>query len=365
MRRLWEIVVTSKGADRFYCFPFLAMFWLATPIYQFFSRRHLRKRRQRRSREWQAKVVSVGGITVGGAGKTPIVEYLAEVFISDGKKTAIVHSGYGRKHTKDQIIDYGKGREFSVADIGDEAAMLTRMVPLAAFAVGKDKKRMTALVDRECRPDVIIVDDGFQRMDMEKDIDVTVLNALAVRPNPDRHFRRLWRLFPRGVLRESSESLSRADAVFITGMESESVGMNTAGWFTDAVGDKQVVRWAFELAGATCDGKDVSLDEARAMKPYLFAGIGSYSRLLRMVEDAGIQLCGDYNFGDHFDYDKLDIDMLRRMAAARKADCYLTTAKDAVKLSADAFDKPLYSLRLTVRPLELNLLRDIIARGLS
>lgn len=365
MRRLWEIVVTSKGGDRFYCFPFLAVFWLATPIYQFFSRRHLRARLRRRSREWRAKVLSVGGITVGGAGKTPIVAYLAEMFISQGKKTAIVHSGYGRRHTKDQIIDYGEGREFTVADIGDEAAMLMRMIPQAAYAVGKDKKRMTALVDRECNPDVIIVDDGFQRLDMEKDNDIAVLNASAVRPFPDRYFMRLWRLFPRGVLRESWDSLARADAVFVTGMESESVGMNTAAWFTDAVGEKPLVRWAFELAGATCDGKDVSLDEVRAMKPYLFAGIGSYARLLRMVEDAGIRLCGDYNFGDHFDYDKLDIDMLRRMAAARNADCYLTTAKDAIKLSADAFDKPLYSLRLTVRPLESDLLREIIARGLS
>ena len=125
------------------------------------------------------------------------------------------------------------------------------------------------------------------------------------------------------------------------------------------------MRWTFELTGAECEGQGISLDELRAMKPYLFAGIGSYPRLLKTVEDAGIRPCGDYNFGDHFDYDKLDIDMLRRMAAARKADCYLTTAKDAVKLSADDFDKPLYSLHLTVRPLESERLRDIIAKGLS
>jgi tetraacyldisaccharide-1-P 4'-kinase len=149
MKRLWEIVVTSQGADRFYSSPFLAAFRLATPVYQFFSRRHLRKRRGHRSREWQAKMISVGGITVGGAGKTPIVAYLAERVISDGRKVAIVHSGYGRKRTQDHIIEYGKAGDYAVADIGDETAMLARMIPQAAFAIGRDKKQMAAQLDRE------------------------------------------------------------------------------------------------------------------------------------------------------------------------------------------------------------------------
>ncbi len=365
MRRLWEIVITSKGADRFYSFPFLAAFRLATPIYQYFSRRHLHRRRERQSREWQAKMVSVGGITVGGAGKTPIVAYLADRFISEGKKVAIVHSGYGRKRTGDHVIAYGKAGEYSIADIGDEAAMLARMIPQAAFAVGKDKKSMAARVDRECRPDVIIIDDGFQRLDMEKDIDIVVLGANSMQPHSDRHFVRLWRLFPRGVLREPPEAINRADAVFVTGVEPESVDSNPARWFSETAADIPVVHWQSELAGAEGEEGEVSLDKLRGMKPYLFAGIGSYSRLVRMVEKAGIQVSGDYSFGDHFDYDKLDIDMLRRMAAARQADCYLTTAKDMVKLSSDVFDKPLYSFRLTVRPLESDRLQEIITKGLS
>ncbi len=362
MKRLWEIVVTSQGADRFYSFPFLAAFRLATPVYQFFSRRHLSRRRSRRSREWQAKLVSVGGITVGGAGKTPIVAYLAERFISAGKKTAIIHSGYGRKRSGDHVIAYGKAGEYSVSDIGDEVAMLARMIPQAAFAVGRDKKHMAARVDRECRPDVIIVDDGFQRLDMEKDIDIVVLNAETVRPHSDRKFTRQWRLFPRGVLREPPDSILRADAVFVTGIDPGAVDSNPAPWFAETAEGRLVVHWQSELIGAAGEVGEVSLETLRGMKPYLFAGIGSYARLRRMVEEAGIQMCGDYSFGDHFDYDKLDLDMLRRLALACHADCYLTTAKDVVKLSPDVLDKPLYSLRLTVRPLESDLLQEIIAR---
>ncbi len=365
MKRLWEIVVTSRGADRFYSFPFLAAFRLATPAYQFFSRRHLRKRRARRSREWRAKMISVGGITVGGAGKTPIVAHLAENLISDGRKVAIVHSGYGRKRTQDHIIEYGRAEGFAVADIGDEAAMLARMIPQAAFAVGRDKKSMAARVDREYHPDVIIIDDGFQRLDMEKDIDIVVLGADAVRPHTDQRFNREWRLFPRGILREPPEAIGRADAIFVTGVDAEAGNANHANWFVEAAGDRPIVHWQAELAGAEGDEGDVSLETLRGMKPYLFAGIGSYPRLVRMVEKAGIQVCGDYSFGDHFNYDKLDLDMLRRMAASRQADCYLTTAKDRVKLPPDAFDKPLYSLRLAVGPLESDRMQEIFARVMS
>jgi len=362
MKRLWEIVVTSEGSDRFYSFPFLAAFRMATPVYQFFSRRHLRNRRARCSKEWRAKMISVGGITVGGAGKTPIVAYLAEKFSSEGKKVAIIHSGYGKKRAGDHSIAYGKTGEYSVADIGDEAAMLGRMIPQAAFGVGRDKKDMAARVDKEYSPDVIIIDDGFQRLDMEKDIDIVVLGANSLRPHPDRRFARVWRLFPCGVLREPPEAISRADAVFVAGVESGSSDTNHARWFSDAAGNLPVIHWQSELTGAESAEGEVTIEQLREMKPYLFAGIGSYPRLLRMVEKAGIQVCGEYDFGDHFDYDKLDIDMIRRMAAARKADSYLTTAKDIIKLSPDAFDKPLYSLRLTVRPLESDLLQEIFAR---
>ena len=79
-------------------------------------------------------------------------------------------------------------------------------------------------------------------------------------------------------------------------------------------------------------------------KPFVFAGIGSYPRMIEMIKAAGIDMAGDYGFGDHYNYDKIDFNMIRDMAKGVKADCYLTTAKDLVKLAHRKWDKPLYQL---------------------
>lgn len=365
MKRFWEIVVTSRGADRFYCFPFLLVFRIITPVYQFFSRRHLLRRRSRRSRDWRTKVISVGGITVGGAGKTPVVGYLAEMLLAQGKKVAVVHSGYGRKRNGDQVVGYGRGPDAGVAAVGDEVAMLARMVPQAAFAVGPDKKRMLARVDHECRPDVTVIDDGYQRLDIVKEVDLAIIPASLLSDDQDPHLQRQFRLFPQGILREPRRALGRADAIGVTGSEEELSRFRITGRIGDHVRDIPLIRWTLEPAGAVCEGNEVSIDDLRKHQPFLFAGIGSYSRLLAMVRNAGIPIAGDYDFGDHFDYDRLDIDMVRRLASSAGADSYLTTAKDLVKLPQEAFDKPLYCLRLRVRPLETETLRDIIGKGLS
>jgi len=365
VRRLWEIVIASRGADRFYCFPFLAFFRLVAPVYQFFSRRHLHRRSKKRSRDWDARVISIGGITVGGAGKTPIVQYLADMLVADGRKVAIVHSGYGRKRNEDRIIGCGETPGMDAALLGDEAAMLARSVPSAAFAVGRDKKRMLMEIDASHKPAVAIIDDGFQRLDIAKEIDMAIIPASILIHTHDRHIRRTLHPFPRGILRERPQALKRADVIGITGSEDEISAAADTGWIREYGRGKPVIRWIFELAGAECDGKEISLDELRKREPYLFAGIGSYPRLLKMVRAANIPLVGEYSLGDHFEYDRLDIEMLARLGSSAGADCYLTTAKDVVKLPTDAFDKPLFCLRLAVRPAERDRLCDIIDRELT
>ena len=363
MSRFWELVVTSQGADRFYCFPFLLLFRMLTPVYQFFSRRHLRGRAKRRSRDWQAEVISIGSITVGGAGKTPIAAYLAGQLIARGKKVAIVHSGYGRRRTDDIIIGYGEGSKSSVAKVGDETAMLAGEVPQAAFAVGRDKKKLLVRVDRELHPDVVIIDDGYQRLDIAKELDIATVNAAFARKNRDRLLERQLHLFPRGILREPPASLARADTVFLVGTEAELSRIDEA--VLGAAASRSIVRWVFSLGDAFCGDETVPLERLRARRPFLFAGIGSYDRLLGMVKDSAVPICGDYRFSDHFDYDKLDVDMLGRLSSAAGADCYLTTAKDLVKLPVEAFDKPVFCLRLDVRPLEEDRLRELLERKLS
>jgi tetraacyldisaccharide 4'-kinase len=323
---------------------------LITPVYQFFSRRQLKRRLKQCSGDWQAKVISIGNITVGGSGKTPIVGYLAEKFISRSKKVVIVHSGYGRKSTKNLLVDYGKGREFPVKEIGDETAMMARDIPDAAFAVGRNKKKMLTLADQKLKPDVIIIDDGYQRLDIKKDADIAVIDETLIRNMATVCLHNGYRLFPSGLLREKSSALHRADVIFIAfssaewchGVEFSTLRKN---------GTKvPVIKWILMISCVEHNGQRYEPDILKGKRPCLFAGIGSFSRLKQMVADLGIETIGDISYGDHAEYNSSKIDELNRNSTSLGADCYLTTAKDMVKLPPSGLDKPVYCLRLKVQP---------------
>ncbi|MDD4052995.1 MAG: tetraacyldisaccharide 4'-kinase [candidate division Zixibacteria bacterium] len=355
MKRGWAKALTARGVDRLLWSPLILLLRLATPIYQWFSRRHLARRKAACSALWRATIISVGNITVGGSGKTPIVMYIAQRFIAAGKKVAIVHSGYGRKPSDDVYIEYGHGSEFSVEAIGDEVAMMARRLPSAAFAVGRDKKRITAEADRRYSPDVIILDDGYQRLDIQKNLDIVVINPQVLLERR--------RLFPGGVLRESVETLGRADAVFVmVGDEPENRAQSeTVIRRHNAV--VPILHWRMFLDGAESGSKTIGLEQLAGMRPYLFAGLGSFARMYDMVTRAGIRPAGVSEFDDHHEYRQADVERLKRLAARAGADGYLTTAKDLVKLADRAFDKPLYCLHLAVSPDDAAIFDRLIGLG--
>jgi tetraacyldisaccharide 4'-kinase len=367
VKRFWELVVNARGADRFYCFPFLLLFRLITPAYQTLSQWNLRRRKGRCSGGWKAKVISVGNITVGGSGKTPIVIELAGRFIARSKSVVIVHSGYGRKSKADCLIGYGRGGDCSVDQTGDEVAMMARFVPQAGFAVGRDKKKMVALADQDLSPDVIIIDDGYQRLDIKKDVDIAVASSGLLDLFFNNHSgegkkrrRRRLRLFPGGILRERPGTLERADAVFVVNTGSDKAYERLSSKVERYDNKALIIGWHLFFEGAERDGVPVDLNCIKERNPFLFAGIGSFERLLTMIKDAGIKLSGYYRFGDHYEYDKLDIEHLRNLACDAGADCYLTTAKDLVKLAHQSFDLPLYCLNLAARPDDTPLVDGII-----
>lgn len=345
MNRFWEIIITSRGRDRFYCFPFLLMLSVITPAYQLISRLVLKRRRRRRSGGWKGTIISVGSLTVGGSGKTPIIGWLAGYFLRAGKSVAVVHSGYGRSDCAPLIVP--AGQKASLAQTGDETAMLMKVCPGAAFAVGVDKKKMVARADQALDPEIILIDDGYQRLDIEKRIDIAVVTPELFLQNEGAH--RRPRLFPSGILREPVSALARADAVFIWADEQTPIEM-----IKDDISrysaNVPVIIWRFRLNGAERDGALIANEELRSRRLFLFAGIGSYDRLRQMLAGVDIVPAGDYNFGDHHDYDRMDFAMLKTLSDAAGAEGYLTTAKDGVKLPVKGLDKPVYCLVLEAAP---------------
>ncbi|MEE9441665.1 MAG: tetraacyldisaccharide 4'-kinase [candidate division Zixibacteria bacterium] len=360
MKRFWEIIIDSRGSDRFYCFPFLILFRIITPIYRFFSGLNLSKRKKRCSREWEARIISVGNISVGGTGKTPIVIWLARYFLERGKKVAIVHSGYGRSSDDNIIIGPGVSDRINYKAVGDETAMMATHLPDAGFAVGRDKKKMVRLADEKLSPDIIIIDDGYQRLDVQKDLDLVIL-PVGIFNNNSKIAKRTYRMFPSGRLREPLDSISRADGIMFVQSGDKDID-NSIQRYRDFNIKAPCLIWEFSLEGVTLDNRQVTLSELKNRKPFLFAGIGSFSRLITMLAECEVELAGSYSFGDHYNYDKLDFSHLRDLSNSCGADCYLTTAKDMVKLPLEGLDNPIYTLALNVEPADEAILNNILSR---
>ncbi len=352
MSRFWDFIIHSRGWQRFHSFPFLLALSTVRPVYQAVSRHHLQKREHNCSRVCQAALISVGNVSVGGTGKTPLTIWLAEYFVLRGKRVAIVHSGYGRESKTPTVYSSDSGKEPSAAFVGDEVAMMTRRLPQTNFAVGPDKKALVAMADHEFQPDIIILDDGFQRRDIEKDIEIACEAAPVFSLPGDRFLKRTYRLFPAGMLREPVANLERADAICCLTAGSPLDDTLITRWKTHFGISRPVLGWRIGCREVVCDGRVLPVEEISDKKPYLFAGIGSFERLLEMVSGLPVEITGNHQFDDHFVYDHSDLDMIRDMANDTGADCYLTTEKDVVKFPDYTFDRPVYALRLAVSPID-------------
>ena len=154
-------------------------------------------------------VVSVGNLTVGGTGKTPAVEMVARWLTDDGRRVAIVSRGYGRRPGAPvELVSDGGAPRLPAERAGDEPLLLARRLPGVAVVVGADRLRAGQWTVANLRPDVVLLDDGFQQRRLLKDVEIVCLDA-RVPWGPGG-------LFPRGTLREPPSALARADLVIAT-----------------------------------------------------------------------------------------------------------------------------------------------------
>ena len=154
-------------------------------------------------------VVSLGNLTVGGTGKTPAVEMVARWLTDEGRRVAIVSRGYGRRaEAPVELVSDGGAPRLPADRAGDEPLLLARRLPGVAVVVGADRLLAGRWTVTHLRPDVILLDDGFQQRRLLKDVEIVCLDARAP-----------WGpggLFPRGTLREPQTALARADLLIVT-----------------------------------------------------------------------------------------------------------------------------------------------------
>lgn len=276
-------------------------------------------------------VVSIGNLAVGGTGKTPVVDYLLGVCFECGLRPAVVSRGYGGTLSDCLgVVCQGQGPELSAAICGDEPHLLARRNPEALIIVAR--KRALGVQEAEARGvDIILMDDGFQHLAVQRDIDLVLLDARAPFGNGQP--------LPTGLLREFRGALSRADMLMLTRSDK-------AGGQIEPLPAHWKSRHRLADYGVALDGRRVELSELRGKRVAAFAGIADPDDFFQALEERGLVLMARVGLGDHAAYDAERIDQICQ--AAKNVDYFLTTEKDGVKLVADSFPVPCLQLPVMV-----------------
>ena len=286
-------------------------------------------------------VISIGNITTGGTGKTPLVEYVARTIAAQGKKVCILTRGYGRKDPHLQVIvSYGYGVLASPSEAGDEPYLLaTKLTGKAAVISSADRIAAGQEAIKDFGTEVFVLDDGFQHLRLARDLNIVCIDAT----NP-------WgggRLLPYGRLRESLDGLTRADCVVLTRCDQvESVGA-----LRDEIRELTGERPIFESrmrpvrVASLKNGPETIAVPGRVGA---FCAIGNPSSFFESLTRLGYELGLERAFTDHHTYTQSDVDALNQLAKQTGANALITTAKDAVKLNGMAFSLPCYVLEIEI-----------------
>jgi tetraacyldisaccharide 4'-kinase len=298
------------------------------------SRPDLRRRLKR-------PVVSVGNLAVGGRGKTPMAACVARVLTGLGERPAILSRGYGRTQSEDGVVVVSDpdGIRADLPRAGDEPLMLARQLPGVPVLVSSDRYLAGALAERHFGVTVHVLDDGFQHLQLDRDVDLVIVEGEDV-ADP--------RTLPSGRLREPPDVLAAADAIVTTdeGADVLPEGLDIPVFF---------VR------------RDVVHPEPSesAIPSLAVAGIASPPRFFGDLRAAGWNIVGELPFRDHQPYSAREIDRIWREAGSRGASQIVTTEKDLVRLLPfRPFRMPVRSVPLTMVPDALPEFRQWLAGSL-
>lgn len=307
-------------------------------------------------------VVVVGNLTAGGTGKTPVVEKFARALRDRGRKVAILSRGYKSKapplwkkgwywltHTDEpppRVVSDGAHVLLDSEQAGDEPYMLARNLPGVAVVVDKNRVKAGRYAIKRFGCDTLVLDDGFQYMPIKGRLNLLLVD----KTNP-------WgngRLLPRGILREPIKHIRRANYVFLTKsngrrdaeLESLIGRFNPQADIIECAHRPQYLqRCDRDPAGA--EGRE-PLSWLKGRRVIAFSGIATPESFEKFLRDLGAVVVGRERFLDHYRYQKADLARLLELAARERAECLVTTEKDAVRLPAQAGGLPIYYLRLEI-----------------
>ncbi len=290
-----------------------------------------------------AHVISVGNITMGGSGKTPVAIYLSKFLMKHNFRPAVVSRGYGGTASyNSNVVSDGNNILLNATESGDEPRLIAETVPGLVVITGKKRKNPCNHAINKFNCNIIIMDDAFQHLGVRRDVNLVLFNAIT--PYDEMH------VFPSGYLREPMSALKRADSFIITGSnQANQTSVNRLETqLSKTFPDKHVfINRYLPLYLIDKNGDKYGLNHL--LKPvFAFCGIASPTRFKESLDELSINTAGFQTFKDHEKYSAAAFKKIEHDAWSLGCDTLITTTKDLVKLKTIRTDLKLYALVMGV-----------------
>ena len=290
-----------------------------------------------RRRRLHHRVISVGNLSLGGSGKTPVVAALARLLRARGERPVILTRGYGRRDTTEGVLVVSDGTRVlePVTRSGDEPQLLARTLRDVPVLVSADRYMAGLFAEQHLGATVSLLDDGFQHLQLERDVDLLLVSPADLQE----------RVLPAGRLREPLDAAQFADAVLVAGTDDDVASVAAALGRSNAF---RVVQnyWRVQKAPPNTERVGAVLSDPAA-RVVAFAGIARPERFFNALRSLGYDVARELTFRDHHWYTPRDLETIRAAARDTNASLIVTTEKDAVRCDMDVAVLP---MTVTIEP---------------
>jgi tetraacyldisaccharide 4'-kinase len=294
-----------------------------------------------RTKTLPCPVISVGNITVGGTGKTPLVMTLAKGLRDRGISIAILSRGYKRTKTSGPVVSDGKNLFLSVEESGDEPCLMAQVCKGIPVLVGKDRFENGRVALEQFGMKGLLLDDGYQYLPLHRDLDILLIDSTF--GFGDHH------LLPRGILREPLSHLRRAHLFLLTKVEDPETCRPLEKKIHEIHPRAQVFHSHYQpMSLVDAKGEQEELDSLKGKKILALSGIANPGHFSSLLRKCGAEIVSEAIFPDHHFYKAKDLSSIKEKN--RGVDLIVTTEKDMLKLRKLGIDPlPIRALRVEMR----------------
>jgi tetraacyldisaccharide 4'-kinase len=328
---------------RYILFPFVPVYTVLIELRNWFFDKNLFK-----SEKVNAKIISVGNITVGGSGKTPLVIYLSNLLKKEGRKVGVLSRGYGRK-SKGYILVAKENQILTSVDLCGDEIYHTALECKVPAAVSEDRVKGAKRLIEETGVDTIVLDDAFQHRWIDRDMDLLICEQYFLYNSSIMN----QALLPSGMMREPFTAIKRADAVIIN--RKFSGEMNIPDRLKKYFEGMKIFT-GFYKAIEFVDIKkrtNYNIEEFEGQKSLVVSGVANPDSFINALEQTNVDTQNRIIFRDHKYYAVKEIQQIRKEFYETNSHSVVTTEKDAVKLSK--YSKELDDIDIFFLKIELEL----------